>query len=144
MKSRREDSGEGRSPDGRLAKALARRTRIGRDAERGATSFLKRRKYRILETNYRCRYGEIDIIALDGETLVFVEVRARTSEVYGTPEESVNLRKQQRISMCALNYVSQRGLDEVEARFDVVVARNVVRRIRYELFRNAFDLACEV
>ncbi len=144
MKSRREDSGEGNAPEGRLAKALARRTKIGRDAERGAASFLDRRKYRILETNYRCRYGEIDIIALDGETLVFVEVRARTSEVYGTPEESVDRRKQRRISMCALNYVSQRGLDEVEARFDVVVARSVGKRTKYELFRNAFDLACEI
>jgi len=46
--------------------------------------------------------------------------------------------------MCALNYVSQRGLDEVEARFDVVVARSVGKRTKYDLFRNAFDLACEI
>lgn len=144
MKSRREDRGEARPPEGRLAKALARRPRIGRDAERGAATFLERRNYRILETNYRCRYGEIDIIALDGETLVFVEVRARTSEVYGTPEESVDRRKQRRLSLSALNFLSRGSLGEVEARFDVVVARNAGRRRRYELIRNAFELACEL
>jgi len=143
LRSRREGKGKGGPAKGRFAEVLRRRIKVGKDAERGAASFLKKRKYRILEANYRCRYGEIDLIALDGETLVFVEVRARTTERFGSPEESVDRRKQRRISMSALNYIAQRGLGEMAARFDVVVARNVGRNRKYEMIRNAFDLALE-
>ena len=72
--------------------------------ERVARSHLERRGYRIRETNYRCRYGEIDIVAEQGEWLVFVEVRTRRDRSFGTPEESVTARKAEHLKSAVEHY----------------------------------------
>ena len=85
-----------------------------------ATDFLKRKKYKILERNYKNRVGEIDIIAKDKKIVVFVEVKARTSDQFGLPCEAVDLKKQQKIHNVASVYLKQQKLEDSEFRFDVI------------------------
>lgn len=81
------------------------RADTGRRGEDAAVAFLRREGFAILERNYRCAYGEIDVVARDGESLVFVEVRARASAAFGTPEESITGRKSQKMIECAHAYL---------------------------------------
>jgi putative endonuclease len=85
-----------------------------------AAEVLQQRGYAILATRYRTRYGEIDIVALDQETLVFVEVKARQDSRYGTAAESVTGWKQRRIAAMAQDYLCRLGRDDMPCRFDVV------------------------
>jgi putative endonuclease len=97
--------------------------------------------YRILEQNYRTVLGEIDIIARDRDTLVFVEVKARTSWRYGNPKSAVTPRKQRKISMVALHYLKSTAQSRVKARFDVVAIHSASAAPQIELIKNAFELA---
>lgn len=108
---------------------------VGAHYEREAGKYLAERGYEILEYNFRCRLGEIDIIARDGEYLVFCEVKYRWGAGQGDPMEAVDLRKQRRISKCAAYYLMRRGLCDTLCRFDVVSVKD--GKIR--LIRNAFD-----
>ncbi len=81
---------------------------------------LRRRGYRIVERNFRCRLGEIDIVARDGDALVFVEVRSRADGTRGSAEESVNPAKQRRIARVATAYLTARRPEFDACRFDVV------------------------
>ncbi|MDE6852241.1 MAG: YraN family protein [Lachnospiraceae bacterium] len=110
---------------------------IGSRYEQKAVSFLKQNGYRILETNYRNRYGEIDIIASKESCLIFVEVKYRASHQYGDPLEAVDQWKQGRISRSALYYCSKRpdGM-EIPCRFDVI-ALDGDHQIRH--IENAFE-----
>jgi len=72
--------------------------------EKLAGDFLKRRGYHILETNYRCPYGEIDIVARDKDSLVFIEVRTRRSAEFGSPEESITSAKKEKLRATAYHY----------------------------------------
>lgn len=92
----------------------------GSEYESAAAAFLERKGFRLLEKNFRCRTGEIDLIMQDGDTLVFVEVKFRSSRSMGFGEESVNLRKQQTIYKVAQFYLLKRQLGEPNCRFDVV------------------------
>ncbi len=83
--------------------------RIGRLGEDLAARYLQSQGYRILERNYRCRDGEIDLVAVDGSCLVFVEVRTRRSTRFGTPEESVTPWKKDKLLRAAQSYVAERG-----------------------------------
>jgi len=94
-------------------------TELGKRAEQLATDYLREHHYTILDRNYRIRQGEIDIIALQGEILCFVEVRSRRNAYYGHPLETVNLRKQRRLIRAAEHYLYCRGW-EGAVRFDVV------------------------
>ncbi len=96
--------------------------RLGFDKEKLTVDYLKDLGYDILETNFRTRYEEIDIIARDGNTLVFVEVKYRKSQSFGSPLEAVNYNKQRRISMGALSYLCMKklSLDVTPIRFDAV------------------------
>lgn len=96
---------------------------FGDRGERLAERHLKRLGYRILERNYRTPVGELDIVAMDGGTLVFVEVKARRGAGFGAPEMSVNLHKRRQITKAALVYLSKRRGAEVPCRFDVVGIR---------------------
>ena len=98
------------------------KTRIGtgKSGEDLAVHYLKKQGYTIVVRNYRQRIGEIDIIARDGECLVFVEVKTRRNSRYGSPFEAVDNRKQIQISKVALEYMTRYKYDDVEARFDVV------------------------
>lgn len=96
------------------------RRKTGSEYEQKAGAYLEEQGYEILEYNYRCRMGEIDIIARDGEYLVFCEVKYRSDLRSGHPAEAVDRRKQQVISRCALCYLTQRGMTDQACRFDVV------------------------
>jgi len=119
---------------------LNRRQQFGEAAEALAARLLKKRGYKIIETNYRTPLGEIDIIARDGDTLVFVEVKARQTGQFGTPKWAVTPRKQRKISMVALYYLKTTGQSQSKARFDVVSIRSAPQRPEVEIIRNAFDL----
>ena len=94
------------------------RKKLGARGEDAAVRFLCARGLRVLERNYRCRFGEIDIIALDGETVVFVEVKLRFEPV--DPFEAVDARKQGQISRTAFDFLERRAMLGRPARFDVV------------------------
>lgn len=118
--------------------------RTGSIYEQKAGVYLERLGYRILEYNYRCRQGEIDIIAMDGEYLVFCEVKYRSDSSKGMPEEAVDIRKQRIISKCALYYMNAHGLFHVPCRFDVIGilgtgAEGEQSIPQMQLYRNAFD-----
>ncbi|MBO8128184.1 MAG: YraN family protein [Peptococcaceae bacterium] len=99
---------------------VALRKRQGKSAEDLAVQFLRKRGLTILQRNYRCRIGEIDIIALDGDTLVFVEVRSRSSSRFGFPQDTVNFRKQQKCKRVAECYLVSRQKTASFCRFDVI------------------------
>ncbi len=98
------------------------RQQAGAQAESLAAKFLQSRGFKILEKNFRCKMGEIDLIAQDGGDLVFVEVRSRSSSTYGLAAETIGWAKRRRIIKTALFYLQSRGLDfgRCAARFDVV------------------------
>jgi putative endonuclease len=117
---------------------LSRRA-LGQLGEDLAADHLRHEGYEILERNYRCPEGEVDIVARDGHRLAFVEVRARRSLAFGTPEESVTPRKQSRLSAVARAYIQEHNHSDVDWGIDVVAIElspnGLVRRIN--LLRNA-------
>jgi len=117
------------------------RKTLGARGEEIAVAYLKRQKYRIIETNFRCRCGEVDIIARDGKTLVFVEVKTRRTASYGLPQLAVTPFKQRQISKAALAYLSKNRLMEENARFDVVSIFLLDTSPTVDHIKNAFDLA---
>ena len=108
---------------------------IGSRYEQRAIAYLEENGYKIITSNYHCKKGEIDIIAEDGEYLVFCEVKYRTNEGSGNPLEAVNIKKQKTISKCALYYLMEQGImDDVSCRFDVIG----ILRDDIFLIKNAF------
>ncbi len=101
----------------------AARQGLGRTGERLAAEELIRQGYRIIERNFRCQYGEIDLIAEDASDLVFVEVKTRRGNAYGLPEEAVTLRKQQKLVQVATHYLDLRVCSERSWRIDVVAVQ---------------------
>jgi putative endonuclease len=116
------------------------RQQYGAQSESLAARLLKQRGYTILETNYRTPLGEIDIIARDRGTIVFVEVKARRSLGFGSPKWAVTPKKQRKISMVALYYLKTTRQSQAKARFDVVAIRSRVEPPQVEIIQNAFDL----
>jgi putative endonuclease len=98
----------------------ADRKRLGERGEDAAVAFLERAGATIVERNWRCQNGEIDIVALDGDTLVLCEVKTRRTASKGTPEEAVTPAKQRRYSKLASAYVQAANIEPVEIRFDVI------------------------
>ncbi|HAG10758.1 MAG TPA: YraN family protein [Desulfotomaculum sp.] len=96
------------------------RQNLGRRGEDEAVSYLRKKGYILLQRNYRCPLGEIDVIAKDSKTLVFIEVRARSSERFGTPQESVNRNKMLKIHRVAQYYLKTVQKEEEPVRFDVL------------------------
>ena len=115
--------------------------RFGQKAEAMAARFLKRRGYKIIARNHRTRSGEIDIIAREGETLVFVEVKARTSLRYGSAKAAVTPQKQRQVAKVALGYLKMTDQSHVKARFDVVTVTRREGQHTIDLIRNAFGLS---
>lgn len=114
--------------------------KTGMHGENIAVSYLERRGYTILARNIRQRFGEIDIVAEDGDVLVFVEVKTRKNDRYGSPFEAVDFRKQVKLSKMAQFYISSNSLEDRLARFDVVAVRlDPHTRPEVEHIRNAFD-----
>jgi putative endonuclease len=96
---------------------------LGRTGERLAAEALISQGYRILERNFRCRYGEIDLVAEDGQDLVFVEVKTRRGSAHGFPEEAITARKQQKIIEVANHYLDLHACFERSWRVDVVAVQ---------------------
>src|SRR5690349_20415531 len=96
------------------------RQALGISGEDVACAELQRRGYAIRERRYRTRFGEIDIIAIDGTTIVFVEVKTRLTDDYGGAAAAVTGWKQRRIASMARDYLARRGLHDCPCRFDVV------------------------
>ncbi len=116
------------------------RLSLGRKGEDLAVARLKELKYRVLERNYRCALGEMDIIAREKDTLVFVEVKTRATPKFGSPAAAVDRHKQRKLSQIALTYMNQKKLVAVPARFDVVSVEFWPPGPRVEVIRDAFEL----
>ena len=119
-----------------------RSSRLGARGEDIAANYLKDLGYSIIARNYRTRYGEIDIIARLGETLVFTEVKTRRTTAFGPPSAAVGSRKQAQISRVAMEYIA-RVKHRRSARFDVIailLPDNGAAEV--ELITNAFELHC--
>jgi putative endonuclease len=111
---------------------------LGADGERRAVRFLKKLGYQIVKRNYKCPPGEVDIIARDGETLVFVEVKARSGTGFGLPQEAVDRRKQRRLVNVAFHYIGRLS-EQPPVRFDIVtVMQGRDGSFRVEHFPDAF------
>ncbi len=96
---------------------------LGRTGERLAAGALVKRGYRVLEHNFRCSYGEIDIVAEEGADLVFVEVKTRRGQSYGRPEEAVTWRKARKLAEVASSYLDQHACSDRSWRIDVVAVQ---------------------
>jgi putative endonuclease len=124
-----------------LVRVIFARLDLGRRGEALAVQELRRRGYRILDRRWRCRLGEIDVVAKDGETLVVVEVKARSDSGYRAPVDAVDREKRRRLIRLARAYLRARGLREakVTVRFDVVgVTARSGEPPRVEIVRSAF------
>jgi putative endonuclease len=108
---------------------------LGQDAERRAAEFLASRGLVLLESNFTCKGGEIDLVCDDHGTLVFVEVRSRKHALHGAPEETITPAKRRRIVLAARHYLLRRCATEPACRFDVVVIEG--DEVRY--LPDAFD-----
>ena len=114
---------------------------LGREGERLAARFLRKRGCRILQRNYTCPCGEMDLVVLDGDEIVFVEIRTRTDEAFGHPAESVTPRKQRQIGRVASHYAARHRLTDRPMRFDVMAVTAVQSgRPQIEHFPDAFPL----
>jgi putative endonuclease len=112
---------------------------LGKTGEDLACDELERRGYVILARRYRKRGGEIDIIARDGETIVFVEVKTRDGRDFGDGAEAVTPLKRKRMTDIAMDYLARRRQTECRCRFDVVSIQVESGRAAIELIPNAFD-----
>lgn len=114
---------------------------LGRAGEVHAAQYLEAQGYVLLARNWRVREGELDIVAQEGDTLVFVEVKTRRTRTYGTGEESVDARKQQQLALLAERFLAAHpALEFRQCRFDVVVVDYTQRPAQIRLYRRAFDL----
>lgn len=122
---------------------LNKRQKFGEKGEEIAVRHLKKEGYKIIETNYRTKLGEIDIIAKDKDTIVFAEVKTRKSVQFGDPKQAVTIQKQKKISRVALCYLKATGQSAARARFDVVGVISNRDKDQVEIIKNAFELAYE-
>jgi len=126
----------------RLRREAQAHLRLGVAGERIAKIYLRFKGFSILETNYESKYGEIDIIAREKNTIAFVEVKTRKSEGFGEPEEAVNIRKRRKIILCARYYIRKKRLDGCNFRFDIVSIKYQGRfRKKIKLIRDAFRIS---
>ena len=117
------------------------RKNLGIKGEGIAASYLEKiQGYKILHRNYRCVFGEMDIVAKDHDVLSFVEVKTRGSEEFGLPQESVNKKKQHQLSKVALEFLNRYKVHHMKARFDVVAVYLLPQEERVELIKDAFEL----
>ena len=112
---------------------------LGKSGEDLACVELERRGYAILERRYRTRFGEIDIIARDRETIVFVEVKARIGNEFGGAAAAITAWKQRRVVQMAVDYLARRRLHNCPCRFDVVAVDFDSDRAVVTVYPNAFD-----
>jgi putative endonuclease len=114
---------------------------LGKEGERVAERFLQRKGYKLVERNYRCPLGELDLIVLDRRVVVFVEVKTRTGHGFGSPLEAVEFRKQRKMIQAAQFFLAEKRLQHRDARFDVVGVSWPGREPVVEHIENAFELS---
>lgn len=114
------------------------RQQLGRQGEAMACGELERLGYAIVERRFRTRFGEIDVVATDNGTLVFVEVKTKTDSSFSDPVESVTKQKQRRLVSMAEQYVAHHRLDNLPCRFDVVTVDVSATPSRIVVYRDAF------
>ncbi len=115
----------------------------GQKGETRAAAYLRLRGYQVLERNYRVPQGEIDLIARRGETLVFIEVKARKDDSHGTPIEAVSPQKVKRVSAAAAVYLSHYDKPYNVCRFDIIAVgpdKNFLGFLKVHHFENAFSV----
>jgi putative endonuclease len=124
---------------------LARRSgeprTLGRTGEEAAVRYLQEQGYRILERNFRCRFGEIDLIARDAGVLVFIEVKTRRSHTFGPPAMAVTAAKQRHLIKAAQLFLSRTGRHHEVCRFDVISVEMDGAEPHLEIIKNAFQQA---
>jgi len=113
---------------------------LGKSGEEFAVGLLKQNGYKIIARNYKTKLGEIDIIAGDKDTICFIEVKLRSSDRFGIPQEAVLAKKQRQISRASLLYLKDNDLLNKKARFDVVAIIYSKSKPILNLIKNAFDL----
>ena len=113
---------------------------LGRQGEQAAEQFLRARGYVLVARNYRCSFGEIDLVVRDRDTLVFVEVRTQSGPTFGSPLESVTQRKQRQIAKAAQHYVVRHRIENQALRFDVIGISWNTATPEIVHVRGAFDL----
>ncbi len=111
---------------------------VGKSGEDRAVNFLQQKGFSIIRTNYRTPDGEIDIVAQDGDTIVFVEVKTRRSLSYGTPEEAVDAVKQNQLKKIADQFISHYQLFDRDCRFDIVALYYEGSAVQIKYIPNAF------
>lgn len=111
---------------------------IGDSGERDAVLFLERQGFAILDRNYTYHHGEVDVVAKDGDDLVFVEVKLRRTTRFGLPEEAVTPAKQELIRRTAEGYVQEKKLNNISCRFDVVAIIDEDGLKKFVHYKNAF------
>lgn len=112
---------------------------LGIEGENLAVKFLKSSGYKIIARNYKTPIGEIDIIAKDGETIVFIEVKTRTDDAFGYPFEAVHTKKKQKLKKLALLYLKKQK-KECPARFDVLSIYKSYGKYEIEHIKDAFEV----
>lgn len=113
------------------------RHELGSNGEEIACNFLKKSGCKIIEKNYRCKIGEIDIIAQDKDELIFIEVKTRSQKVFGNPVESVNDEKKNHIYRVAQYYITLKKLEKAKVRFDVIEVYIKNDNVNINLIKNA-------
>lgn len=113
---------------------------MGSWGEESALKFLKSKGYKILAKNYKSNLGEIDIVARDKDTICFVEVKTRSSDKFGLPQEALSNFKQRQIAKTALSFLKENKLLDKKARFDVIALTYQGNSPKIDLIRDAFEL----
>lgn len=109
----------------------------GQRGEEIACKALKKRGYRILDKNFSCRHGELDIVAEDNDVVCFIEVKSRSSENYGLPEEAVTRWKKRKLLNTAFVYIEKKNIKDRDMRFDIISVDLKTRKAR--ILKDAFD-----
>ncbi len=118
-----------------------RRKRLGAFGEGLAQDYLKSQGYKIIDKNFRCCFGEVDIVAEDNNSIVFIEVKTRSSLAFGTPKDAISMKKKTSLTKVASAYLKKSELTHRSARFDVVsILITDKEGAKIELIKNAFDL----
>ena len=117
------------------------RLELGKFGEDLALKKIKRMGYKKIIRNYRCPLGEVDLIARDGDTLVFIEIKTRKGKSLAYAKEAVDARKRRQVSRVALSYMKANKCPEAKARSDVIAVSLVSGNPQIEVIQNAFDLA---
>lgn len=115
------------------------RQSLGKAGENFGAAFLKARGHELLAQNWRGKYGELDLVSMDGETLVFTEVKTRRGQRFGAPQSAVTPQKQRHLCLAALEFMAANSYADCNVRFDVLALMQTPEGFKPEWFVNAFE-----